>query len=139
MQHEQLIKEQITNGMALNDGTTLIVQDAEQLAFALQYRAKHPRWDDYDFKIQCDYNATIPHLLKMNPKPKPKLNLVVTMRSSDIHVCDKENPGRWACGHDWDDAIGNWVRTHQKELGIEFTWPEQHEVDSYRKRNPQTI
>lgn len=49
--------------------------------------------------------------------------LVVTRRSDDYHVCINGNQTLWGCGKSIDEAIGDCVRTHSDELGIEIEYP----------------
>jgi hypothetical protein len=51
------------------------------------------------------------------------MRLIITKRSDDYHVCLEGNTAIWACGKTIDDALGNWLRTHQDRLGVEVVYP----------------
>jgi hypothetical protein len=47
---------------------------------------------------------------------------VTHLRSAPkYHAQIKGQPGVWACGISWDDAIGNLVRYHPEEFGVTIT------------------
>jgi len=50
------------------------------------------------------------------------LELVVTTRGSDYHVCPRDQEGIWSAGKTYDDAIGDWFRTHAWRLGLKISY-----------------
>ena len=42
------------------------------------------------------------------------------VRSPKFHAQIENKPGLWACGISEDDAIGNLIRTHSQEFGIQI-------------------
>lgn len=55
---------------------------------------------------------------------KKPSELVVTIRTHDVHVCLKSEPGAWGAGHSINEALGDFVRTHYQKLAIKLTFPE---------------
>lgn len=47
-----------------------------------------------------------------------KIELTVTKRSEDIHVCKTGSPAEWDCGKTVAEAVGKWVLTHGEAYGI---------------------
>lgn len=47
------------------------------------------------------------------------VTIVVTKRTGDYHACIKGHHKIWGCGKDENAAIGNLVRSHKSEFGIE--------------------
>jgi predicted RNase H-like HicB family nuclease len=46
------------------------------------------------------------------------IEIVVTHRSSDVHVALKSNPGIWDCGKTEAEALGNLMKSHSWVFNI---------------------
>lgn len=53
---------------------------------------------------------------------KPKIELVLTSRGNDYHCQIKGNPTIWDRGDTPTEALGNWIRTHGKDYGINISY-----------------
>ena len=58
----------------------------------------------------------------MTRDKKDIIEIVVTTRTDDYHACIKGNPEIWGCGEDYDKAIGDLVRSHKSEFGINIEY-----------------
>lgn len=67
------------------------------------------------------------------------MKIIMTKRTSDIHVCPEGQPGIWAAGKTQDEALGNLIRYHSEHFGLEIEW---NKDDSWTQRyvegNPLT-
>jgi len=53
------------------------------------------------------------------------IEIVVTKRTDDYHACIRGHPKIWGCGKDYDDAIGDLVRSHKEEFDIKISYCDQ--------------
>ena len=53
-----------------------------------------------------------------------QIKIEVCHRSEEgkIHACIAGKPGLWSQGDSFDDAIGNLIRRHRDEFGIEIAY-----------------
>jgi len=56
---------------------------------------------------------------------KHYLEIVVTKRTDDYHACIRDHPEIWGCGKDYNEAIGDLIRSHKGEFGIQIEYDTQ--------------
>lgn len=59
------------------------------------------------------------------------IEIVVTKRTDDYHACIKGHPEIWGCGKDYDDAIGDLVRSHSYDFGIKIRYYDREKKSGF--------